>query len=461
MLLQVSFTGDVGRQTAAAGTPIKALCPPRRGHKTRVTTLRYTAAATAHLLTAMRPLAQTTARVAALAGQAVVSLTRDPGTLLTPARPVAVNDWLAFEGPLFNGIPTFILAQVQAVAAGPVAGSLNVTLTANLPTGGIAANATAWFLGIVTDGHPQFNLPASATTTLQDIAAGFVGTTLPYQPLLLWVDNVTAAGTLENAVLVYTLEGGGGVGVGGAASVRGGAGAPGGEAPADEPAPIGILLVPADEFRQTRQASGREGLLDDPDWWNWDEEAVYYEDEEGGEGEGGDEGQEGGDEGQEGGQEGDAPPEGQPPGEGDVPEEALDMSQGADLPGGEAEGELPPPEPTPVPGATDPGAGGSDPSTVPPPEPTPALGASDPGSPPQPPPPEPTPTPGAADPGSPAQPPPPQTAPTPGATDPGAAGVSGPSMAERSAALGMPGSSARPLSGPRPARGAKRQPPAK
>jgi hypothetical protein len=224
MSLAVEFTGDVGKLTATAGTAIQALVPPKRNAKTRIAELRYTNSTTAHLLTVLRPLTNTKVGLAALAGQAVIILVVDPGTQLVPSRPLAANDWIVLEGATQNNLPTFILAQVSSVTPGPAIpaptgqpqgqpvynATLQVTLTANLPTGGVAAFARCWMLGITTDGHPQFTLPVSATTDLVNSLVGLVGAKGIYEPLLISSNNLTAAGVLENAVVMYTREGSGG-----------------------------------------------------------------------------------------------------------------------------------------------------------------------------------------------------------------------------------------------------------
>jgi hypothetical protein len=206
MSANVVALNDTGRATATAGTAFTALCPPRRGLKTRINHLSYNCGGTAHTLTVMRELARTTVNAVAAAGQAVVQLVVDPGTLITPARVLAAGDYLVFELPNQQGAAAFLVGVVSSVAAS--GSNLNVTLTANLPTGGLTKGAVCWMMGVAADLHPQYLLAASAVTTLSEALAGFVGARLSYSPLLLYSNNITAAGTLQNASVAYVSEGG-------------------------------------------------------------------------------------------------------------------------------------------------------------------------------------------------------------------------------------------------------------
>jgi hypothetical protein len=206
MSANVVALNDTGRATAAGGTAFTALCPPRRGLKTRLNHLSYNCGTTAHTLTIMRELARTTVNAVAAAGQAVVQLTVDPGTLITPARILAAGDYLVFELPNQQGAPAFLVGVVSSVAAS--GSNLNVTLTANLPTGGIAKGAVCWMMGVAADLHPQYLMTVSVVNTISEALAGFVGAKLSYSPLLVYSNNATAAGTLQNASISYVSEGG-------------------------------------------------------------------------------------------------------------------------------------------------------------------------------------------------------------------------------------------------------------
>ena len=192
-----------GVHTENAATPINSLVPPRRNCHARIKRVNYTPGATSHTLYAMRPLARTTASAAASASQAVVNLTADPGTG-TVAGGIAANDWCVLE--LADG--TFQLNKVASVA------TLAVTFTDNL-SAAMVSGARVWFLGAPANGHATFSLPTGSTTTLPADASGssnmlgtdLAGTDGPDEPLVLHIDNVTNAGTLNSASCVYTMDG--------------------------------------------------------------------------------------------------------------------------------------------------------------------------------------------------------------------------------------------------------------
>jgi len=192
--------GSVGRKTETAGTVINRLVPPKPNAFTRVTTLRYTAAGTAHIVTAMAPLGKTTLSAAAAASQAVIVLTAQPVTDGT--NNVAANDWLAWD----NGDGTYSFGQVSSVSG------LTITMTANLPKA-VAAGQTVWMFGAIGDTnpytgfvHPGFTGTASATETYTDTVAGVFSSNNKFEPLLLQSDNATAAGTMQLVSYVHTLN---------------------------------------------------------------------------------------------------------------------------------------------------------------------------------------------------------------------------------------------------------------
>lgn len=208
-----------GRKTENANTVITRLVEPVKNHITRLKSLTYTAGATAHLLTVMRPFGMTFFSADAAASQAVVNIVRDPGayssyctvTPQTANNAIAGSDYVVFE--MADG--TFVVDTVSSVS------SLAITLTTNLGTGGVKKGGRFWFYGTVTNtnpkdalAHPRYTLAASSQTILGgDNPFGFVGSIggLPgsdmdgtYEPLILQVDNGTNAGVLESVEAVYT-----------------------------------------------------------------------------------------------------------------------------------------------------------------------------------------------------------------------------------------------------------------
>jgi len=208
-----------GRLTQNAGTLITRLVEPVLGLRTRLRRAWYTAGATAHVLTAMRPLGVTTFSAVAAAGQAVVNIVRDPGayssycsvTPKTSNNVIAANDYVAYEVADGNVV-------VDLVAS---VSSLAITLTNNVPTGGVKVGGKFWFFGTITDtnpkdgnAHPRYTLPASTVTYMGgDDSLGFLSSIggLPgsdlsglYEPMILQSDNGTNAGVLELVDAVYT-----------------------------------------------------------------------------------------------------------------------------------------------------------------------------------------------------------------------------------------------------------------
>lgn len=203
-----------GYLTATAGTVINCLLPPRVGYNTHLTKLVYTAAATAHLITAMRSITQyqsTTLNAnlqswvpllsAAAKSQAVVPLSAQPGTT---AHPIAANDWCAITE--VDGVTRFY----QVTSAATLA---TVTLTANL-VAGAAINAPFWLFGTTTTvdpwnglAHQQFQAIASVTTTYDQDGGdmlGLLATYLTQSPILLQSNNATNAGFLQQASFNHT-----------------------------------------------------------------------------------------------------------------------------------------------------------------------------------------------------------------------------------------------------------------
>lgn len=205
-----------GRITQTAGTVITRLIEPHPDAWTRITSVTVNTAATAHILTLLRPLGRTRFSADAAAAQQVVNISADPGDypsgVRTADNAIAANDYVAYQAA--DG--TFVLDTVSSVA------TLAITLATNLPTGGVKEGEYFWFFGIVTDtnpndaqAHPRFNLLANTQTILgRDANLGTIpdhklldigrGT---FQPLVLVVDNGTNASTIESVGVEYYRKG--------------------------------------------------------------------------------------------------------------------------------------------------------------------------------------------------------------------------------------------------------------
>lgn len=187
-----------GTLTASAGTAIRYLVQPNRNGKARLSKFQYTAGATGHTLTCLRPIGRTTASAAANSGQAVINLTSDPGVT---GNLISTNDLLAIRET--DGVTRLYV--VSSVS------TLQITLSTNL-VAGAASGAKVWNFGVTGDtnpadgaAHPAFALASGAQTTIND-DNGFVGTFATDDPILASINNATNAGTLNLMTWGYVVN---------------------------------------------------------------------------------------------------------------------------------------------------------------------------------------------------------------------------------------------------------------
>lgn len=213
-----------GKKTATAGTAITQLIEPYHGKTTGLGTgtkgegiihiahLCYDVSTTAHTLTIFRPLNYTTFSADAAAAQAVVNITADPGVYSTNFKyplpngqtapstadnAIAANDYVVYQ----TAAGQYVLDTVSSVS------TLAITLTTNLPTGGVKAGGLFWFYGITTDTDPTTNLAhiqmtalaAASGTSRYDLsdATNLWNALHPGDPMFIYSDNSTAAGTIQ------------------------------------------------------------------------------------------------------------------------------------------------------------------------------------------------------------------------------------------------------------------------
>jgi hypothetical protein len=218
-------TRSFGKKTAAAGTAYTYFIEPTNNAQAIIRFLQFTVLGTAHTLTVMRPLSSQQVSgqsqrcscyltAAAAASQAVININQNPGTYTAyfPDTPttanngIAANDYVAFQYP--NG--NWSVDTVSSVS------TLAITLTGNLGTGGLAAAAPVWFFGITTDtnpydgqAHPAYNLFAnSSPLNIGSEGCEVASTFRVGEPLLLYVNNATAASVLERGIAEYANIGG-------------------------------------------------------------------------------------------------------------------------------------------------------------------------------------------------------------------------------------------------------------
>lgn len=184
-----------GRKTQTAGTVITQVCPGKRGCFTYVTFMRYTNAATDHLLTLMRSASNglvTTAVAAAGTAVIVDTALTDGGT-----NAIAANDYISIE--MDDG--TFHTDIVSAWNSS----TKTITLTTAVPTGrSILAGAKVWCYGVPGDSYHaayQFDpITANASANFPAVAnyGPLIKSRTKGEPIIFYSGNATNAGTLES-----------------------------------------------------------------------------------------------------------------------------------------------------------------------------------------------------------------------------------------------------------------------
>lgn len=186
-----------GYQTQTAGTRINQMVQGKKDHYTYVTKLSYKAGSTQHALALMRKVSETTLSAAASAAQAVIALTADPGTSSTGG--IAAGDHLAVKKP--DG--TWHHGIVSSVS------SLNITLTANVPTGGFADDARVIFYGAPGDSdHTEKTYAGLASATNNFPPDGgdavLIRSLGVDEPVIFSSDNASNAGFLLELSAAYS-----------------------------------------------------------------------------------------------------------------------------------------------------------------------------------------------------------------------------------------------------------------
>lgn len=206
--------GGFGPITATnASNPYAVLIPPKsNAYYTVINNLKMITPNNQQILYFMRPKGTTTVSVAA-GGQKSVTIAADPGVGMKGPngtqsqladRGIAGNDYVVFILP--DG--TYWLDTVASVAAGP---PIVLTMTTNLPTGGLAANATMWFFGLNTDSDPitgkafsSLFLPKAATTNYGPADDGIARSFKRGEPMVVYCDNASAQGWLDGLSAIYS-----------------------------------------------------------------------------------------------------------------------------------------------------------------------------------------------------------------------------------------------------------------
>lgn len=201
MSLTLIGSEGVGKLTQTAGTRIQKLIGGKGGAFTHLLNMRYTAGATAHTLTVMR--GQSYAKVASDAAASQADVVVD--TALTDgANAIAANDLVAIKKP--DG--TWHLGIVSSWSAG----TLTITLTSNVPSGGFKKGARVVCYGVAGDtGHANYQFAAASGGATNFPAVqndgGLVRSAQQNEPLIIDSDNASNAGTLDYASVGFSVAG--------------------------------------------------------------------------------------------------------------------------------------------------------------------------------------------------------------------------------------------------------------
>jgi hypothetical protein len=189
-----------GNHTETAGTAILEVIPAYADMIPQILAMRYLNAGTAHAATIMRPIAKTATTTSSASGVSTLELADiKPGKTITTGadETLAANDFLIWKDE-DGAYKTDFIASVSGST---------VTMTSALP-GAVENGAPVWALYEVARAtHISLVLPVSVTTDFANIViqagydeqqGGVSGLrTGSGDPLLLHIDNATAAGTLR------------------------------------------------------------------------------------------------------------------------------------------------------------------------------------------------------------------------------------------------------------------------
>lgn len=205
MTRQIESSDGIGQQAAVAfGTPYLVPLRGKKGCKTVLDSFGYKAGTTAHTATVLREQGRTKIAATAAISQAVINLVADPGAALFIPNAIAIGDFLVIRRQADH---VLVPAKVSSLSA------LAITLTANL-TVPLAAGDDVWFYGVPGDTDPdngllfpQFAMTASTLVTVSNSNGnGVASSSKMDSPLLLHVDNITAAGTFFAATWFNAYE---------------------------------------------------------------------------------------------------------------------------------------------------------------------------------------------------------------------------------------------------------------
>jgi hypothetical protein len=199
--MPIKFTS--GYESNAAGTAYGVLIPPVPGKIPYLHRLRYTCAATEHILYGLRCVSDTTIAENAAAGQKDIKLV-NAGTMQTEAgadEQLAANDFICWQSQY--GVFNF-----DSIAS--ISGT-TVTMTSNLPTKSEAGAIVYCFGEIARATNETLRFTVSSENDWTDIylQGGAPGQKTRHarsgqnDPLLIHIDNASNAGFLHQVVALY------------------------------------------------------------------------------------------------------------------------------------------------------------------------------------------------------------------------------------------------------------------
>lgn len=212
-----------GQKTASAGTKIVILIPPfsnqgMTGLGTgkqglgipHITHIIVDGTTTAQNIAILRPMNFTTFSANAASGQAVVSLTADPGVYSTNFKyglPNGQSGPRTADDAIASGDYCVYQAADGTYVADTAGGSFSsgsLTMTTNLPTGGVLAGGLFWYFGVSGDTDPNtgevqplFGTTGTAARLEYSDVNGLWNALHAGDPLLIVDPNSTAADTIQ------------------------------------------------------------------------------------------------------------------------------------------------------------------------------------------------------------------------------------------------------------------------
>lgn len=213
-LLQATGGNVLGRISVGFGTVINAVVPPNRDKRTRIASLNYLPAGTAHTLTFLRPIGKTGFTAATAAAGTVLSIIRNPGpdgTGLAGASPTNNDYPQGNSANLLAGSDLVAIREVDGVTRIYTASAVTgLSVTVGALTAGVDTTSTMWMLGVLADTEPATGLAhptrltvASALNTYSGTVSGVLATHKVDEPILIQSDNATATGAFNSVEYAY------------------------------------------------------------------------------------------------------------------------------------------------------------------------------------------------------------------------------------------------------------------